>query len=169
MPEPLSSRLHQWRIEPRLRRPTGMSSRTGTSMTMSTLRPEVRYRRRGIRVHHPRRASGSSGTVSAKNSAHRKFNYRRSLYRPHNAGRTRGLHDAPQPSCSPNLGLQGQVVFVAIRDIATDEELTIDYAMTDNEPYEMECQCGSEEGRKLITGTDWQKPELQINYDWYFS
>src|SRR5689334_4910685 len=64
-------------------------------------------------------------------------------------------------SCEPNLGLQGQIVFVAIRDIATGEELTIDYAMTDDEPYEMECQCGSETCRKLITGADWQNPELQ--------
>ena len=72
-------------------------------------------------------------------------------------------------SCEPNLGLQGQVVFVAVRDIAADEELTIDYAMTDDEPYEMECQCGSEACRRLITGADWRKPELQKKYDGYFS
>ena len=72
-------------------------------------------------------------------------------------------------SCEPNLGLQGQIVLVAIRDIATGEELTIDYAMTDDEPYEMECQCGSKTCRKLITGADWQKPELQKKYDGYFS
>jgi hypothetical protein len=72
-------------------------------------------------------------------------------------------------SCDPNLGPQGQIVFVAIRDIAAGEELTIDYAMTDDEPYEMECQCGSKTCRKLITGTDWQKPELQKKYDGYFS
>ena len=72
-------------------------------------------------------------------------------------------------SCEPNLGLQGQVVFVAIRDIAADEELTIDYAMTDDEPYEMECQCGSEACRRVITGANWRKPELQKKYDGYFS
>jgi len=72
-------------------------------------------------------------------------------------------------SCEPNLGLQGQVVFVAIRDIVADEELTIDYAMTDDESYEMECQCGSEACRRLITGADWRKPELQKKYDGYFS
>jgi len=72
-------------------------------------------------------------------------------------------------SCEPNLGLQGQVVFVAMRGIAAGEELTIDYAMTDDEPYEMECQCGSGTCRKLITGTDWRKPELQKKYDGYFS
>jgi len=72
-------------------------------------------------------------------------------------------------SCEPNLGLQGQVVFVAIRDIAADEELTIDYAMTDDEPYEIECQCGSEACRRVITGANWRKPELQKKYDGYFS
>jgi len=72
-------------------------------------------------------------------------------------------------SCEPNLGLQGQVVFVAIRDIVADEELTIDYAMTDDESYEMECQCGSEACRRLITGADWRQPELQKKYDGYFS
>ncbi|MBO0737356.1 MAG: SET domain-containing protein [Alphaproteobacteria bacterium] len=71
--------------------------------------------------------------------------------------------------CEPNLGLQGQIVFVALRDIAAGEELTIDYAMTDDEPYEMECQCGRETCRKLITGADWQKPELQKKYGGYFS
>ena len=44
-------------------------------------------------------------------------------------------------SCEPNFGLQGQVVFLSLRDIVADEELTFDYAMTDNEPYEMKCQC----------------------------
>jgi len=72
-------------------------------------------------------------------------------------------------SCEPNLGVQGQVVFVARRDIVADEELTIDYAMTDDEPYEMECQCGSEACRKLITGADWRQTELQKKYDEYFS
>jgi hypothetical protein len=72
-------------------------------------------------------------------------------------------------SCEPNLGLQGQIVLVAMRDIAAGEELTFDYAMTDDEPYEMECQCGAKTCRKLITGADWQNPELQKKYAGYFS
>ena len=40
-------------------------------------------------------------------------------------------------SCEPNLGLQGQVVYLALRDIEADEELTFDYAMNDDEPDEM--------------------------------
>jgi uncharacterized protein len=72
-------------------------------------------------------------------------------------------------SCEPNLVLQGQIVFVAMRDIAAGEELTIDYAMTDDEPYEMTCHCGSKDCRGLITGFDWGKPELQKRYGRYFS
>lgn len=72
-------------------------------------------------------------------------------------------------SCEPNVGLRGQIVFVAMRGIAAGEELTFDYAMTDDEPYEMECRCGRPNCRRLITGSDWQKPELQRKYDGYFS
>ncbi len=72
-------------------------------------------------------------------------------------------------SCEPNLGLQGQIAFVAMRDIVADEELTFDYAMTDHEPYEMECNCGASVCRRVITGQDWMKGELQRKYDGYFS
>src|SRR5579862_9822822 len=73
-------------------------------------------------------------------------------------------------SCEPNLGLQGQIVCVALRDIAADEELTVDYAMTDDdEPYEMTCRCGAPGCRGTITGVDWRKPEIQRKYDGYFS
>jgi uncharacterized protein len=72
-------------------------------------------------------------------------------------------------SCEPNVGLQGQIVFVAMRDIAADEELTVDYAMFDDDPYEMRCRCRSKHCRGLITSVDWRKPELQKRYDGYFS
>ena len=73
------------------------------------------------------------------------------------------------PSCEPNLGVQGQIVFVALRDIEKDEELTFDYAMTDDEDYEMGCNCGALNCRGLITGQDWMKKEIQQKYDGYFS
>lgn len=72
-------------------------------------------------------------------------------------------------SCEPNLGLQGQIVFVALRDIAADEELTFDYAMNDDEPGEMQCLCGAPTCRGTITGSDWRNPEIQRKYDGYFS
>jgi hypothetical protein len=72
-------------------------------------------------------------------------------------------------SCEPNLGMQGQIVYVALRDISQDEELTLDYAMMDDEPYNMPCRCGARSCRGTITGFDWRKPEIQKKYDGYFS
>ena len=72
-------------------------------------------------------------------------------------------------SCEPNLGLQGQIVFVALRDIQKDGEMTFDYAMTDDEPYEMKCRCGAPSCRGVVSGRDWTKKEIQRRYDGYFS
>ena len=73
-------------------------------------------------------------------------------------------------SCHPNVGVQGQITFVAMRDVPEGEELTIDYAMIDGDPREcMECSCGSHPCRKAITGDDWQLPELRQRYAGYFS
>ena len=72
-------------------------------------------------------------------------------------------------SCDPNLGVQGQIVFVALRDIYAGEELTFDYAMTDDEAYEMECNCQTSVCRKVIAGRDWMQKEVQLKYNGYFS
>src|SRR5207253_8152644 len=34
-------------------------------------------------------------------------------------------------SCNPNVGVRGQITFVAMRDVPAGAELTIDYAMID--------------------------------------
>jgi hypothetical protein len=73
-------------------------------------------------------------------------------------------------SCHPNVGVRGQITFVAMRDIPAGAELTIDYAMIDGDPAErMACSCGAPECRKLITGDDWRLQELQRRYAGYFS
>ena len=72
-------------------------------------------------------------------------------------------------SCSPNLGIRGSVIFIALRDIAGGEELTHDWCMTDDDDYSMACQCGSPTCRRTLTGKDWQKPNLQRRYAGYFS
>jgi len=46
-------------------------------------------------------------------------------------------------SCDANLGLHGEITFVAIRDIRAGEELTHDWAMTDDDDYLVECKCGA--------------------------
>src|SRR5213596_1433990 len=72
-------------------------------------------------------------------------------------------------SCDANLGVRGEITFVAMRDIRTGEELTHDWAMTDDEDYSVECRCGAPNCRKILTGKDWQRPELQKRYAGYFS
>jgi SET domain-containing protein len=46
-------------------------------------------------------------------------------------------------SCEPNVGVQGQIVFVAMRDINAGEELTLDYATIDYDCEPMPCHCGA--------------------------
>jgi SET domain-containing protein len=71
-------------------------------------------------------------------------------------------------SCDPNVAIQGQIVFVAMRDIAAGEELTHDWATTDDGDYEMECRCRCTGCRGTVTGRDWMKPELQEKYRGWF-
>ena len=71
-------------------------------------------------------------------------------------------------SCDPNIALQGQIVFVAMRSIAPGEELTHDWATTDDGDYELECRCGSPRCRRVVTGKDWMKRELQERYQGWF-
>jgi SET domain-containing protein len=72
-------------------------------------------------------------------------------------------------SCEPNIGVQGQIVFVAMRDIKPGEELTHDWAMTDDDDFEMECHCGAADCRRLITGQDWRRTDLREKYAGYLS
>ena len=72
-------------------------------------------------------------------------------------------------SCEPNIGVQGQIAFVAMRDVEAEEELTHDWATTDDDRYEMACNCGAAACRRVITGQDWRKPELQQKYGDYMS
>ena len=72
-------------------------------------------------------------------------------------------------SCNPNLGMRGEITFVAMRDIRAGEELTHDWATTDDEDYSVECKCGTANCRKILTGKDWQRADLQKRYAGYFS
>ena len=72
-------------------------------------------------------------------------------------------------SCDPNLGVQGQIVFVAMRDVQPGEELTHDWAMTDCDDSALACNCGAAGCRKTISGLDWMRKDLQEKYRGYFS
>jgi uncharacterized protein len=72
-------------------------------------------------------------------------------------------------SCDPNIGVEGQIVFVALRAIRAGEELTHDWATTDDDDYAMDCRCGAASCRGTITGKDWRRPDLQAKYRGKFS
>jgi len=72
-------------------------------------------------------------------------------------------------SCEPNVGFAGNIVLVAMRDVAAGEELTTDYALFDDGDDPMPCHCGTPSCRGTISGRDWQLPGLQRKYGDYFS
>jgi tellurite methyltransferase len=72
-------------------------------------------------------------------------------------------------SCDPNIGVEGQIVFVALRRIEAGEELTHDWATTDDDDYSMTCRCGAPCCRGVITGQDWRRKDLQQKYRGYFA
>jgi SET domain-containing protein len=54
-------------------------------------------------------------------------------------------------SCEPSAAISGKKTLVALRNIKTDEEITIDYSMTDADPlWHMDCSCDSGHCRKII-------------------
>src|SRR5882757_208267 len=58
-------------------------------------------------------------------------------------------------SCDPNLGVRGEITFVAMRKIPAGEELTHDWCTTDDDDYSVECNWRSPKCRKTLTGKDW--------------
>lgn len=73
-------------------------------------------------------------------------------------------------SCDPNCGVNGQVMLVAMREIAKGEEISFDYAMVDSSPFdEFSCNCGSALCRGKVTMNDWKIEGLQKKYAGYFS
>jgi uncharacterized protein len=72
-------------------------------------------------------------------------------------------------SCEPNVGVQGQIVFVTLRDVAAGEELTLDYGTIDHDAEPMACRCGAATCRGTITGEDWRRQDLQLKYGDHFA
>jgi uncharacterized protein len=67
--------------------------------------------------------------------------------------------------CDPNLWWIDAYTQAARRDIGPGEELTTDYGTsTGIAEFRMDCACGSPDCRGVITGTDWQRPDLQQRY-----
>ena len=72
-------------------------------------------------------------------------------------------------SCDANLGMRGEITFVAMRDIAAGEELTHDWCTTDDDDYSVKCNCRSPNCRGTFTGKDWRRRNCKKRYAGYFS
>ena len=72
-------------------------------------------------------------------------------------------------SCDPNIGVKGQIILLARRDISPNEEICFDYETTEMNAEEFACDCGAKNCRKQITGNAWRDPEFQKNNAGYFS
>lgn len=73
------------------------------------------------------------------------------------------LSDFLNHSCDPNCGLRDALTMVAATDIAVGTELTIDYAYWEpDEEWVLRagCRCGARSCRKVVSGKDWQMPEV---------
>lgn len=88
---------------------------------------------------------------------------------PRHADEREGAMIFSNHCCDPNIGVQGQIVFVALRPIQIGEELTHDWATTDDDDSSMACHCGATCCRGVVTGKDWQNRELQHKYHGLFS
>lgn len=86
-----------------------------------------------------------------------------------NATEERGIKLYINHSCEPNCGIRGEITFISLRSINPNEELTIDYAMVDDDDYDFQCSCGANSCRLRITGQDWRIPALQRKYRRHFS
>ncbi len=72
-------------------------------------------------------------------------------------------------SCQPNVGIRGQITFVALRNIQPGEELTYDWGMEENSRERVVCLCRSRNCRGVLTGQDWKGRDLQRRYKGFFS
>jgi SET domain-containing protein len=53
-------------------------------------------------------------------------------------------------SCNPNCGIRNLFDIVSMRDIRAGEEITWDYAMTEDSTFSMSCLCGSSICRGVV-------------------
>jgi len=71
-------------------------------------------------------------------------------------------------SCDPNAGLKITVtkaVLIAIKDISPGQEITWDYSTTmDEDDWEINCNCGSNNCRGKIRDFKYLPPEIQQKY-----
>jgi hypothetical protein len=85
---------------------------------------------------------------------------------------TRTLEGSMNHSCDSSVWMDDEVTLVARGDIESGEELTVDYALfttQSNWMLDNRCRCGSPDCRRIITGDDWRREDVQERYRGHFS
>jgi SET domain-containing protein len=75
-------------------------------------------------------------------------------------------------SCDSSAWMRDEVTLEARRDIETGEEVTVDYALfttQSNWMLDNRCRCGSPYCRRIVTGDDWRREDVQERYRGHFS
>ena len=85
---------------------------------------------------------------------------------------TQSLEGSMNHSCDSNTWMADDVTLVARQDIKAEEEATVDYALfttQSNWMLDARCRCGSPYCRRIITGDDWRREDVQERYRNHFS
>jgi SET domain-containing protein len=94
------------------------------------------------------------------------------LYLVEDIEASRSLEASMNHSCDSNAWMDDEVTLVARRDIEPGEEVTVDYALfttQSNWMLDARCRCGSPDCRRIITGDDWRREDVQERYRNHFS
>ena len=85
---------------------------------------------------------------------------------------TRTLEGSMNHSCDSSTWMADEATLVARRDIEAGEEVTVDYALfttQSNWMLDARCHCGSPDCRRIVTGDDWRREDVQERYRNHFS
>ena len=72
-------------------------------------------------------------------------------------------------NCDPNVGIKGQIIVLARRNIEPGEEICFDYDTTEISSVPFRCRCGAKKCRKIIDGTAWKNPKFVSENKKYLS
>jgi SET domain-containing protein len=94
------------------------------------------------------------------------------LYLVEDPETTQSMEGWVNHSCDANTWMTDEATLVARRDIESGEEVTVDYALfttQSNWMLDTRCHCGSPHCRRIVTGDDWQREDVQERYRHHFS
>ncbi len=90
-------------------------------------------------------------------------------YGPGKSRDSNGFARFANHSCNPNCGIQNLFDIVAMVDILRDEEISWDYAMSEDNDWVMHCLCRAPSCRRLIRGYSYLPEDRRKAYTGFIS